>query len=79
MQRCLGGLILSAVLSKLGERLREVSVTEGHSFACEAKLLTKGAAKLGATPSVSMWISAPYDRQARVARWAVYAPLQRRG
>jgi hypothetical protein len=30
-----------------------------------SKLLTKRAAKLGATPLVSIWISAPYDRQAR--------------
>jgi len=39
----------------------------------------EGASKPGATPSVSIWISAPYDKAGPGRPVGLYAPLRRRG
>lgn len=43
---------------------------EGHSFACEGEAAVDGCPKPGATPSVSLWISAPCYGEAGVTRSA---------
>lgn len=46
------------------------SVPEGHSFACEGEAAVEGCPKPGATPSVSLRISAPCYGKAGVSRSA---------